>query len=81
MATPWKEVGDPERDFFLPRLSADYGRFESAPASAGDMGILNKIVIQELRIPILVSPSGHGDDPACWKEAPYCLVKTPMGNG
>jgi hypothetical protein len=67
-------VGDPERDFFLPR-------FESAPASASDMAILINIIIQELRMPILASPSGRGEDPACWREGPYCLVKTPMCNG
>jgi hypothetical protein len=77
----WRVVGDPERDFFMPRLRPDFLHYESGPASAGDMAVLNKIVIQELKIPVLASPGGVGGVQASWKEGPYCLVKTPMCNG
>ena len=56
----WKPVGDPGRDFFLPRLGADYVSFGTGPASTEDMAILNKVVLKRLQVPVASkSPEGE----------------------
>ena len=77
----WKPVGDPGRDFFFPRLGADYTSFKSVPASTADMAILNKVVLQRLQVPMAVQPPEGGKLPPVWKEGPYCLIKAPMLDG
>jgi hypothetical protein len=77
----WKPVGDPGRDFFLPRLDADYVGFGTGPASTADMAILNKAVLQRLQVPVAV-PSTEGERQQLgWKEGPYCLIKESMCDG
>jgi hypothetical protein len=77
----WRPVGDPGRDFFLPRLCADYAHFEEVPAGASEIAMLNKIVIQRLRVPVLSPPTEGEQATPIWKEGPYCLVKAPMCDG
>ena len=66
---------------FLPRLGADFIQFGESPASTSDMSILNKIVLQQLRIPVLDPPGAITEAQSRWKEGPYCLVKTPLCDG
>ena len=77
----WKPVGDPGRDFFLPRLGADYVDFGVGPASAADMAILNRSVIQRLQVPVATQSTEDGEHRLLWKEGPYCLVKESMCDG
>jgi hypothetical protein len=77
----WRTVGDPGRDFFLPRLGADYNSFDSSPASTADMAILNKVVLQRLQVPVSLPSCGGGKGHLVWKEGPYCLIKSPLCDG
>ena len=77
----WKPVGDPGRDFFLPRLGADYVNFGTGPASAADMAILNKAVLQRLQVPVATHVTEEGEQRLVWKEGPYCLIKESMCDG
>ena len=77
----WKPVGDPGRDLFLPRLGADYVNFGTGPASAADMAILNKAVLQRLQVPVATHVTEEGEQRLVWKEGPYCLIKESMCDG
>ncbi len=69
------------RDYFLPRLSADYVRFEPVPATTGDMAILNQVTVQELWIPEQVGHSSAAGDLGAWREGSDRLVGPPMCRG
>jgi len=48
----WQKVGDPGRDYFIPRLEPDLIGFADAPASSADMASLNKLVLSHLMVPV-----------------------------
>jgi hypothetical protein len=50
----WEAIGDLERDYFIPRLSADLKGFTGRPASSRDLATLGTLVIAELTTPVRV---------------------------
>ena len=49
----WKGVGDPLRDYFLPRPCEDVDSFVEAVATPGDMVALNAKVLTILKVPMV----------------------------
>jgi hypothetical protein len=52
--TLWEAIGDLERDYFIPRISADMKEFTGRPASSRDLATLGTIVLAELTTPVRV---------------------------
>jgi hypothetical protein len=62
-------------------LGADYVNFGTGPASAADIAILNKAVLQRLQVPVATHVTEEGEQRLVWKEGPYCLIKESMCDG
>ena len=72
----WSQLGPKGRDYFLPRFTEDLEDCLNVPASAGDLAILSRKVLEEIKVPVWGS---DGSD--TWSEGPLPLVPVPLLNG
>jgi hypothetical protein len=80
----WEMVGNKDRDYFLPRLKGDLEEFFELPASSGDMAILGRKVLAELKVPVLVKHASEQDIEGglgVWREGGAVLIPAPLLGG
>ncbi len=68
--------GHKERDYIMPRLTGDLEGSFNVPASAGDMAILGKKVLEVTKVPVWCA-----DGTGTWCEGSVPLIPPPLLNG
>ena len=78
----WRGIGDEGRDFFLPRMKGDFVGFYDVPASAGDMAILGRIIMAELKVPMIREDAEDEEDAQPeWRESTVPLLHAALHGG
>ena len=74
----WMLMGPKDRDYFLPRLTGDMLDSFSVPASSGDLAILGRIALEQLKVPISMTNATGAPG---WREGEVALIPGPLLGG